>query len=86
MLRLALLLVMLLAMLLATVDQRALGHSFWPTFYSAKTVLSIEDDEHGACVNARVTIEVPYSEAGTGFYAQLFSDSILSSTCGLEHE
>jgi Flp pilus assembly protein TadG len=33
-----------------------------------------------------VTVSVPYSRAGVGFYANLFSNSTLSSTCIFEHE
>jgi Flp pilus assembly protein TadG len=33
-----------------------------------------------------VTVSVPYAKAGAGFYANRFSNSILSSTCTLEHE
>lgn len=39
-----------------------------------------ESDEIG------VTVTVPYSKAGTGFYAMFFSSSNLSATCKLEHE
>ena len=33
-----------------------------------------------------VTVKVPYSKAGVGFYANMFATSTLSSTCLLEHE
>ena len=33
-----------------------------------------------------LTVRVPFSKAGAGFYANTFSNSILSSTCTLEHE
>jgi Flp pilus assembly protein TadG len=33
-----------------------------------------------------VTVRVPFSKVGAGFYAKMFSTSILSSTCTLEHE
>ena len=33
-----------------------------------------------------VTVSVAYSNAGVGFYANMFSYSTLSSTCTLEHE
>ena len=33
-----------------------------------------------------VTVSVPYSKAGVGFYANMFSNSIFSATCTLEHE
>lgn len=33
-----------------------------------------------------VTISVPFNKVGAGFYANLFSNSQLSSTCVLEHE
>ena len=33
-----------------------------------------------------VTVSVPFSKAGAGFYANTFSNSVLSSTCTLEHE
>ena len=33
-----------------------------------------------------VTVSIPYSQAGAGFFANMFSDSVLSSTCTLEHE
>jgi Flp pilus assembly protein TadG len=33
-----------------------------------------------------VTVKVPYSKAGVGFYANMFANSTLSSTCLLEHE
>lgn len=39
-----------------------------------------EGDEIG------LTVSIPYSKAGAGFYANTFSNSILSSTCALEHE
>jgi len=34
----------------------------------------------------RVSVQVPYSKAGAGFYAQTFSGAMLTSTCTLEHE
>jgi Flp pilus assembly protein TadG len=33
-----------------------------------------------------VTVNIPFSKAGVGFFAQTFSNSTLSSTCTLEHE
>ena len=33
-----------------------------------------------------LTVRVPFSNAGVGFYAKMFSNSVLSSTCTLEHE
>jgi Flp pilus assembly protein TadG len=33
-----------------------------------------------------VTVSVPFSKAGIGFYANMFSNSVLSSTCTLERE
>jgi hypothetical protein len=33
-----------------------------------------------------VTVSIPFSKVGVGFYAHTFSDSTLSSTCTLEHE
>ena len=33
-----------------------------------------------------VTVSVPYSKAGVGFFANTFSESVLSSTCTFEHE
>lgn len=33
-----------------------------------------------------VTASTPYSKAGVGFFANIFSNSILSSTCTMEHE
>lgn len=33
-----------------------------------------------------VTVSVPYSKVGIGFYANIFSNATLSSTCTLEHE
>ncbi len=33
-----------------------------------------------------VTVSVPYSEAGLGFFATFFSDATLSSNCLFEHE
>ena len=33
-----------------------------------------------------VTVSIPFSKAGTGFYANTFANSTLSSTCTLEHE
>ena len=33
-----------------------------------------------------VTVSVPFADVGTGFYSNTFSNSILSSTCVLEHE
>lgn len=33
-----------------------------------------------------VTVSVPYSKAGVGFFANMFSNVTLSSTCTLEHE
>ena len=34
----------------------------------------------------RVTVSVPYSKAGFGFFANTFANSTLSSTCTLERE
>lgn len=34
----------------------------------------------------RVSVSVPYSKAGIGFYANTFSTSTLSSICTFEHE
>ena len=34
----------------------------------------------------RLTVSVPFSEAGAGFYANTLSCAVLSSTCTLEHE
>ena len=33
-----------------------------------------------------ITVNIPFSKAGVGFFAQMFSNSTLSSTCTLEHE
>lgn len=33
-----------------------------------------------------VTVSIPFSKAGAGFFANMFSNSVLSSTCTLEHE
>ena len=33
-----------------------------------------------------VTVSVPFSAAGAGFFAKTFSNSVLSATCTLEHE
>lgn len=33
-----------------------------------------------------VTVSVPYSKAGVGFFANTFAKSTISSTCTLEHE
>jgi Flp pilus assembly protein TadG len=33
-----------------------------------------------------VTVNISFSEAGVGFFANMFSESTLSSTCNLEHE
>jgi Flp pilus assembly protein TadG len=33
-----------------------------------------------------VTVSVPYAKAGVGFYANLFSNSVMESKCTLEHE
>lgn len=33
-----------------------------------------------------VTVSVPFSEAGAGFFASMFSNAVLSSTSILEHE
>ena len=33
-----------------------------------------------------VTVRVPYSKAGVGFFANTFANSTISSTCTLEHE
>jgi Flp pilus assembly protein TadG len=33
-----------------------------------------------------VTVSIPYSKAGVGFYANTFANSTLSSTCTLERE
>lgn len=33
-----------------------------------------------------VTVSVPYSKAGVGFFANTFSNSTISSTCTFEHE
>ena len=33
-----------------------------------------------------LTVSIPYSKAGVGFYANTFSTSTLSATCTLEHE
>jgi Flp pilus assembly protein TadG len=33
-----------------------------------------------------VTVSIPYSKAGVGFYASMFSNSVLSSTCMMERE
>jgi len=41
---------------------------------------AVERDEIG------VTVSIPFSEAGVGFFASTFSNSVLSSTCTLEHE
>jgi Flp pilus assembly protein TadG len=34
----------------------------------------------------RLTVSVPFSKAGAGFYANTFSSAVLSSACTLEHE
>lgn len=41
---------------------------------------SVEEDE------ISVTVSIPFSKAGIGFFAHTFSNSVLSSTCTLEHE
>jgi Flp pilus assembly protein TadG len=33
-----------------------------------------------------VTVSIPFSKAGAGFFANMFSTTVLSSTCILEHE
>ena len=33
-----------------------------------------------------VTVSIPFSEAGVGFFANTFSKAVLSSTCTMEHE
>jgi len=33
-----------------------------------------------------VTVSIPFSEAGAGFFANMFSSAVISSTCTLEHE
>lgn len=33
-----------------------------------------------------ITVKIPYSKAGVGFYASMFSSATLSATCTLEHE
>ena len=33
-----------------------------------------------------VIVRIPYSKAGVGFYANTFANTVLSSTCTLEHE
>ncbi len=48
------------------------------------TLADVKDASEGAEIS--VTVKVPYSKAGVGFYANLFANSILSSTCSLEHE
>ncbi len=41
---------------------------------------AVEQDE------ISISVSIPYSEAGVGFYANTFSNATLSSTCILEHE
>jgi Flp pilus assembly protein TadG len=45
---------------------------------------NLADAEQGAEIS--VTVSVPFSKAGAGFYAKLFSTSTLASTCTLERE
>ncbi len=33
-----------------------------------------------------VTVSIPFSEAGVGFFAKTFSNSVLAATCTFEHE
>ncbi len=33
-----------------------------------------------------VTVSIPFAKAAAGFYAKMFSNAVLSSTCTLEHE
>jgi Flp pilus assembly protein TadG len=33
-----------------------------------------------------ITVDIPFTKAGVGFFASMFSNSTLSSTCTLEHE
>lgn len=33
-----------------------------------------------------LSVSIPYSKAAVGFFANMFSNSVLSSTCTLEHE
>ncbi len=33
-----------------------------------------------------VTVSIPFSKAGAGFFAKTFSSSVLSATCTFEHE
>jgi Flp pilus assembly protein TadG len=51
---------------------------------SGSTVVNVKDASEGAEIS--VTVSVPYSKAGIGFYANMFGNSTLSSTCYLEHE
>jgi len=47
---------------------------------SGNLSLAEEQDE------VSVTVSIPFSKAGAGFFARMFSNSVLSSTCTLEHE
>lgn len=46
--------------------------------------VNVSDAEQGDEIC--VTVSVPYSEAGLGFFATFFSDATLSSNCLFEHE
>ena len=57
------------------------------------TVVTAVNGSSGAALSSAqagdevsVTVSLPYSKAGVGFYANMFSNSVLSSTCTLEHE
>ena len=45
---------------------------------------SVSEAEEGDEVS--VTASIPYSKAGAGFFANMFSTSTLSETCPMEHE
>ena len=45
---------------------------------------SLADAETGAEIS--VTVSIPYSEAGVGFFAHMLTNTTLSSTCTLERE
>ncbi len=47
---------------------------------NAEIGTAIEDDEIG------VTVQVPFSKAGVGFFSYLFDGTVLSSSCVLERE
>ena len=53
-------------------------------FLNQNSNIDLSEGEEGDEIS--VTISIPYSKAGAGFYANMMSNSILSSSCILEHE